>query len=237
MQITSQENLAIEIIHFEEMDLNGLCLNKFFILNRRQAFRGREGISLLVHACHSTLSVFPSDSFFLSSLFLLLFLSLSFFFFLVLTHVVYSDVVILSRGYYCPPLLCMARVLYILPIVTDFYHFSLQLPLSGFECFYQPLLVCQLSSHHHLPVLAAPLPITKQRRLFCLLAHCGILIHPRVGVLSLSLMACTQWFQLILTSFGWYVIPAGHFPPKNLSGNPIIGFPFSPPPDHTLSYL
>ena len=42
--------------------------------------------------------------------------------------------------------------------------------------------------------------------------------------LSLSLMACTWWFQLILTSFGWHVIPAGHFPQKSLSKNPIIGF-------------
>ena len=42
--------------------------------------------------------------------------------------------------------------------------------------------------------------------------------------LSLSLMACTWWFQLILTSFGWHVIPAGYFPQKSLSKNPIIGF-------------
>ena len=42
--------------------------------------------------------------------------------------------------------------------------------------------------------------------------------------LSLSLMASTWWFQLILTSFGWHVIPAGHFPQKSLNKNPIIGF-------------
>ena len=41
---------------------------------------------------------------------------------------------------------------------------------------------------------------------------------------SLSLMACTYWFQLILTSFGWHVIPTGHFPQKSLSKNPKIGF-------------
>ena len=155
----------------------------------------RERRYQLIGACLPFYILCFSFQFFLSFFSIFVTFSFSFlFFFLVLTHVVYSDVVILSRGYYCPPLLCMARVLYILPIVTDFYHFSLQLPLSRFECFYQPLLVCQLSSHHHLPVLAAPLPIIKQRRLFCLLAHCGILIHPRVGVLSLSLMACTQWF-------------------------------------------
>ena len=42
--------------------------------------------------------------------------------------------------------------------------------------------------------------------------------------LSLSLMTCTRWFQLILASFGWYVIPVGHFPQKSLSKNPKIGF-------------
>ena len=40
--------------------------------------------------------------------------------------------------------------------------------------------------------------------------------------------------QLILASFGWYVISAGHFPQKSLSRNPRIGFPLSPPPGHTL---
>ena len=42
--------------------------------------------------------------------------------------------------------------------------------------------------------------------------------------LSLFLMACTWWFQLILASFGWHVFPAGHFPQKSLSKNPRIGF-------------
>ena len=50
-------------------------------------------------------------------------------------------------------------------------------------------------------------------------------------------MACIQWFQLILASFGWYTISTGHFPQKNLSGNPRIGFSLSPLPDHTLLRL
>ena len=33
--ITSQDNPAVEIIHFKGMDLNGLCPSKFFILNRK----------------------------------------------------------------------------------------------------------------------------------------------------------------------------------------------------------
>ena len=56
-----------------------------------------------------------------------------------------------------------------------------------------------------------PLYQPKKTILFvCLLQ----LFYPLQCVCSLSLfvMACTQWFQLILTSFGWHVIPAGHFP-------------------------
>ena len=56
-QTTSQENPTVEIIYFERTGLNDLCPNKSFILNRGQSFRGREGKSLLVHACHFTLSL------------------------------------------------------------------------------------------------------------------------------------------------------------------------------------
>ena len=34
MWITLQENLVVEIIHFEGMSLNGLCPNKSFIFNK-----------------------------------------------------------------------------------------------------------------------------------------------------------------------------------------------------------
>ena len=85
-------------------------------------------------------------------------------------------------------------------------------------------LVCQLPSHHHLPVLAIPLPITRQKVLFCLLAHRGIPIWIRVGILS----HYPSWHapsdsNLFFPFFGWYVIPARHFPQKSLSGNPKIG--------------
>ena len=45
-------------------------------------------------------------------------------------------------------------------------------------------LVCQLPSHHILLVLVVSLPITRQRKLFCSLVHCDILIHHSVGILS-----------------------------------------------------
>ena len=87
-------------------------------------------------------------------------------------------------------------------------------------------LVCPLPNHHHLPVLAVPYPIIRQRKLFCLLVHYGIPIRIRVGILSLY----PSWHapsdsNSFFPSFGWYVILAGHFPQKSLSGNPRIGFP------------
>ena len=47
-------------------------------------------------------------------------------------------------------------------------------------------------------------------------------------------MACIKWSQPILTSFGWNVIPAGHFPQRSLKGNPKMDPSFSPLPNHTL---
>ena len=76
--------------------------------------------------------------------------------------------------------------------------------------------------------------LDKEGYFVCLLAM-GFSTRFSVCALSLSLMACTWWFQLILTFFGWHVIPAGHFPQKSMCKNPRIGFFFlSPPPDHAL---
>ena len=67
-----------------------------------------------------------------------------------------------------PTLLCTIKVLYIMPVVTGFYHFSLQQPLSGLGVLVDHLLVCQLLNHHHLPVLAVLLD--KEDYFVCLLA-------------------------------------------------------------------
>ena len=55
-------------------------------------------------------------------------------------------------------------------------------------------------------------------------------------MLSLSLSIPHSIHIVVPThpSFGRYVISAGHFPQKSLSKNQRIGFPLSPPPDHTL---
>ena len=85
--------------------------------------------------------------------------------------------------------------------------------------------------------------LDKEGYFVCLLAM-SFSTRFSVCALSLSLMACTWWFQLILSSFGWHVVPAGHFPQKSLSKDPRIGFfPFphhqtmSSDPWSTTSYI
>jgi len=77
-------------------------------------------------------------------------------------------------------------------------------------------------------VLTVSLPLPDKEGYFvCLFACCGF-FYPLQCVCSLSLslflMTCTWWFQLILTFFWWHVITAGHFSQKSLSKNPRIGF-------------
>ena len=80
MWVTSQGDPATKITHFERIGLNGLY-SKSLILNRGQAFRGREGISLLMYVCYHTLAyvvLFLSNSLFFPVLiFLFHFLSFS----------------------------------------------------------------------------------------------------------------------------------------------------------------
>ena len=82
-----------------------------------RAFRGKEGINLLVHACHSiSLLSFVISNF--SFLFLFLFFPQCLLLCCDSLLEVTITVIILI------PLLCMARVLYIMPVVTSFYYFS-----------------------------------------------------------------------------------------------------------------
>ena len=72
---------------------------------------------------------------------------------------------------------------FILLAVKDFYCLPLKCFCLGVGVLPDHPLVYQLLSHHHLPMLAVPNPITKQKVLFCLLAHHGILVQIRVGIL------------------------------------------------------
>ena len=85
-----------------------------------------------------------------------------------------------------------------------------------------------------------PLPIARQKKNYfvCLFVCRGTLSCYGVGAFSLSI---PYGIHLVvpaqLCSFGWYVIPTGHFPQKSPSKNLKIGFPFSPPPNHALLRL
>ena len=90
----------------------------------------------------------------------------------------------------------------------------------------------------HYWTICVPLPITRQRWLFCLLVCRGTPFCYGVGVFSLPIpysMHLVALAQLCL--FGWCVIPAGHFPQKSPSRNLKIGFPLSPSPNHALLSL
>jgi len=101
--------LPWKLIILREADLNGLCLAE------SRTFRGREGIDLLVHACHS-ISPFS----FLISNFSFPFL------FLFSSQYLFPCCDFLLGVTITPflPLLCTARVLYIVLAVTGFYYFS-----------------------------------------------------------------------------------------------------------------
>ena len=77
-------------------------------------------------------------------------------------------------------------------------------------------LVCQLPSHHHLPVLAMPHPITKLRTLFCLLAHHGIPIRIRVNILS----HYPLWHALSDSNSSFPLLSGMTFPPKKFEWEP-----------------
>ena len=133
-----------------------------------------------MYACHSTL------------LFYFIFYLFSFFFsFLVFGRVVLwwwwyydsllvittvpIDVIVHSKD----PLYIACRLPWLVFTILASNHFCL-----GLSVFPDHPLVCQLFSHHHLPMLAVPLPITRQRKLFYLFTHRGILILHSVGILS-----------------------------------------------------
>ena len=50
--------LPLKLINLRETGLNGLCPKESLGSGIEYAFRGREGINLLVHVCHSILFVF-----------------------------------------------------------------------------------------------------------------------------------------------------------------------------------
>ena len=82
-RITSQDNPAIEIIHFGRTGLNGLCPNKFFILNRGRLLEGEKWLVYWYMP-----AILHSVSFLFSPVLSLWFFPTIFFSFLMLAHVV-----------------------------------------------------------------------------------------------------------------------------------------------------
>ena len=74
-----------------------------------------------------------------------------------------------------------------------------------------------------------------KRKLFCLFVYRGTLSCYSVSVFSFPIPYGMHLVVLAqLCPFGWYVIPARHFPQKSLSRNLKIGFPLSLLPNHAL---
>ena len=257
MWAISQGNPVMEIAHFERMDLNGLSSNLSIFLESR-LLRGNESSSLLVHAPITLLlsyfAFYPLCFPILSIFFLIPLLPLSSLFFVVFFLSIFSHMFFLAL--YLPlvilyPLLAVVHYAQLRPFYTtccdEFYCFTPQLLLAWCGCPSQtthwsvsyPAITTTLCQSCHVP-------FPDKRVLFCFLDLQGIPIRIKVVYsLLLTPMACTQRFQLIFPSFGWYVIPARHFLQKSLSRNPKIDFPLLPtarpysllPLTHGLPYL
>ena len=153
------------------------------LLVESKTFRGREGINLFVHACHS-ISLF---SFLISNFpFLFHFLFFSQYLFPCGDFLLEVTITVI------PPCCARQGSLYIMSVVTGFYYFSLQLPLFGLSV---------IADHHYLVSRSANTtclywpchsPSPDKEDYFVFLFVVALLLAT-VWVLSLSpsLMACT----------------------------------------------
>ena len=196
----------------------------------------------MVHACHSKL-------FFFFFFFFLFSLVTSYFYLFIYFFTFFpSQCLLLGYDFFLfpeIPIIVIFRIPFLVhnkgsfiePAVIDIYCFIPYLLLSSMGVLANHLLVVSgLATTTYLCWLCrSPLP-DKECYFVCLLAMTFLPIIVCVLSLSLSPMECTWWFQLILTSFRWHVISAGHFPQKSLSKNPRIGF-FPSPHRQTIPSL
>ena len=184
---TSQENPVVEIIHLERTSLNFYAQTNHLSLTEGRLLEGEKGLAYLVHVCYSTFSIFFLPGPLLLFCFCYLNSFHSFLSFLVRTRVVWwwccNSLLLVTIVVMI--LLCTARPPFYTTCRDWFFTF---LPFNYFCLDLNVLpdhpLVCQLPNHHHLPVLAVPFSITRQRRLFWLLVHRGIFIHHSACILS-----------------------------------------------------
>ena len=100
-------------------------------------------------------------------------------------------------------------------------------------------LVCQLPSHHHFPVLAMPHSIPRQKS-GVLFSYSPWHSHPDKGWAFFLTNSYSMHLMILAHSSLFWVVchPSRIFPQKELEREPQNKLPpFSPPPDHTLSYL
>ena len=156
----------MEIAYFERMSLNGLSLNPLILLEGQAVERERR--EQPISACLITLLLphFPFYPFYfplfsisflipIFPLFFFIFLSCYFphLFFLTL-YLLLVILVVLHYTQLRP--FCIAYR-------EEFYYFTPQLLLACCVCPSQMVLVCQLLSHHHYPMLVAPRSISRQK--------------------------------------------------------------------------
>ena len=189
---------------------------------KSKILRGREGINLLVHACRSnslsfSLLLFIIFPFFLS--FFFFFLNPCFYFLTFKFSILWCLLLLLCRHS------CTRRG----PLYSAYRdRILLFQPLTTFvwsRCTGRPPLV---------QLCVTPHRQTKESYYVCLSAVTPFLATVWVPSLSLSLMACTQWFQLNYTRLGGMSSQQDTSPKKALVGTSKIGFPLSPPPNHAL---
>ena len=143
------------------------------LLAENRTFRGREEINLLVHACRSKPSIFYP-----------FFLILSFFSFRFLSQYLLIFLWFSPWDYYYSfPFLYTARVFYIMPAMTSFYHFAF-----NYLCLIWVYLLTTTDSS----VLAVPLSSPEKEDYFvCLFAMTPL--PAVVWMLSLSLSLYPSW--------------------------------------------
>ena len=152
MWAISQGNPAMEIAYFERMGLNGLSSNPLILLEGQVVERERR--KQPIGACPITFSL-PHFPFYplcfpLFSISFLIPIFPIFFFIFLSCYFPYS---LLASRYSCCFSLYTAKAFYT-ACREEFYCFIPQLLLTCCVCPSQMVLVCQVLSHHHYPVLA-----------------------------------------------------------------------------------
>ena len=195
--------LPWKLITLREADLNDLCPKESFAFRREQDFQRERRDQ-------------PIGTYLPFYLFVFLFS----FFFSFFLNTCFRFVIFSSRFLLPPPAMHSKGPLY----SACYDWFLLFQPLTAFVwfgCPCRPPLVCQLLSQHHLPVLTVPLPITRQRRLFCLFVRRGTLTCYGVGALFLSI---PHGMHLVIPThpyFFWVVChPSKTSPPKEPEQEP-----------------